>query len=47
MSPSRASTDVLGAAILVLLLAGLLAVVVADGTEHGWSTPPTTEGGGE
>ncbi len=38
MSPSRASTDVIGTVILVLLIAGILAIIVADGTENGWTT---------
>jgi hypothetical protein len=44
VSPSRASTDVLGVVILLLLLVGIVTVVVVDGTEHGWSTP-AIEGG--
>jgi len=39
MNSSRPPTDLLAAAILALLVLGLVVVAVADGVEHGWSTP--------
>jgi hypothetical protein len=39
VSPSRPPTDLLAAVILALLVIGLVIVTVADGMQHGWTTP--------
>ena len=39
MNHSRPPTDLLAAAILALLVLGLVIITVADGMQHGWTTP--------